>query len=481
MNRWVELASASLAAAMLLAVQTDSALAAEPLSLARAIERALAANPTLHGHEAAVRKQALESDIARGQRWPKLDLNASYTHNAYPTLVTPIREPGVFPPLDRDISTVGLALSLPLYAGGKLVAAESLASHDREAATEALRGARQDLLFNVTATYTKALHLRDLQTAAAARVRSLEAEEAHIAQRLAQGRAAKLELIRLQTQLSQARHDLLVATQGERDALSLLAALMGTRDPLPSLVDVAPTRIALPQSRDEALGKALDRRPDLLRAQALAKAANDQVAIAKGERKPQINLIAKAQESAGSDWRGYDDALIGVQMTVPLFDASIRRNRVAQAELERSRSELQVEQTLNELTAEVEQALGAVTESRARLDVARQSEVEAGEALRIESARYANGESTITDLLSAEAALWGARVQRLQAGYDITTSQARVLRAIGELSPGSFASAAEARAAEGEGSAGGLDELNALHRRGFLRRWGIGSPQGAMQ
>lgn len=455
------------------------AAAVEPLSLGQAMERALAANPAIRGHEAAVQKQTLESDIARGQHWPKVDLNASYTHYAYPTLVTPIREPGAFPPFDRDIALLGLSLSLPLYAGGKLVAGESLARHNREAAAEASRGATQDLLFNVTATYTKALHLRDLQTSAAARVRSLEAEEANIAQRLAQGRAAKLELIRLQTQLSQARHDLLVTAQGERDALSLLAALMGTQEQLPSLVDVAPTQVALPPSRAEALGKALQQRPDLLRAQALAKAANDQVTIAKGEQRPQINLVAKAQESAGSDWRGYDDALIGVQMTVPLFDASIRRNRVAQAELERRRSELQVEQTLNELAAEVEQALGAATESRARLDVARQSEVEAAEALRIESARYANGESTITDLLSAETALWSARVQRMQAGYDVTTSQARVLRAIGELSPRSFGSAAEARAVEG--SAGGLDELNSLHRRGFLRRWGIGNAQGAMQ
>lgn len=477
MSRTVTLTGASILVAVVLAVAADPAPAAETLSLKQAMELAIGANPTIRAYEAAVQEQVLEADIARGQRWPKVDLNASYTHSAYPNLVTPIREPGVFPPLDRDITSVGLALSLPLYAGGKLVAGEALASHNREAAVEALRGASQDLLFNVTATYMKALHLRDLQTSVAKRIRLLETEEAHIAHRLAQGRASKLELIRMQTQRSQARHDLLVATQGERDALSLLAALLGTNNPLPPLADVVPAQVVLPQSRDEALSKALTGRADLRRAQALARAAHDQVAIAQGERKPQVHLIARAHESAGGDWRGYDDALIGVQVTVPLFDASIRRNRAAQAELGRRRSELKVEQALNELTAEVEQALGAAVESRARLDVARQGEKEAAEALRIESARYANGEATITDLLSAEAAHWGTRIQGLQAGYDVTTSQASVLRAIGELSPHSFADEAHSPDAQ----APGLDELIRLHRRGVLHRWGISDPQGATQ
>lgn len=430
--------------AVLLAVFA-SAQAGEPLGLEQALQRAVAANPALRGQDVELQRQTIERDIARGRRWPNVDLNGGYTHYAYPTLVTPIRAPGVFPPFDRDIANVGVALTLPLYAGGRLVAGESLAEHNREAAREGLRGATQDLLFNVAATYTKALHLRDLQASASARIRTLETEETHLEQRLAQGRAAKLELIRLQTQLSLARHDLLAITQGERDARSLLAVLLGATDPLPPLADSAPMRAPLPTSRDEALNAALQRRPELLKARALAKAASDKLDIARGEQRPQINLVAKAQETAGSNWRGYDDALIGVQITIPVFDGSIRRNRVAQAALEQRKSELLIEQTTHELTSEIEQAVGAVAESRARLDVAGQSEREAEEALRIESARYESGESTVTDLLGAEAALWSARVNRLQAGYDITVSQARVLRAIGDLTPQSFGSDSGAR------------------------------------
>lgn len=427
--------------AMLLGVCINYVQAAETLTLGQAMVRALAANPAIKSHEVEVQKQELETEIARGQRLPKLDLSAGYANYAYPTLVTPIRQAGVFPPLDRNIANIGIAFSVPLYSGGRLVAGESLAEHNREAAGHALRSAGQDLLFNVTATYTKALHLRDLQKAVQARVQTLETEERHLSQRLAQGRAAKLELIRLQTQLSQARLDLLVIEQGERDALTLLATLLGEPAKLPPLADVAPTLAALPDSREEALARAARQRPELRRAQALERAASSNVDIARSEQRPQLSLLASAQETAGADeWHWYGAGQIGVQLTIPLFDGSIRKNRVAQARLERRKSELLVAQTADQVMSDLEQASGAVTEGRARLEVARQGEREADEALRIETVRYSAGESTVTDLLGAEAALWSARVNRLQAGYDVVASHARLLRATGELSPASFAS-----------------------------------------
>ena len=437
-NHAVSLASRILQATILLAVCAGWSQAAELLTVRDAMERALSANPSFRSQAAELRKQEIERDVARGQHWPKVDLDAGYTRHAYPSLVTPIRQAGEFPPLDRDVAYLGLALSVPLYAGGRLVAGDSLAEHNREAAEHGLRGAGQDLLFNVVAAHTKALHLRDLQESARARIKALETEEGHVAARLAQGRAAKLELIRLQTQLSQARHDLLAIEQGERDARSLLAVLLGESRELPSLAGLAVTKVSLPASRGEALATAMRGRPELLRARALGEAASDKVDIAKGERLPQVNLVARTQESAGGDWKGYSDAMIGVQVTIPLFDGSIRRNRLAQADLERRKSELLIEETANQLASEIERAWGAVTESRARQVVADQGEREAEEAQRIETARYQAGESTMTDLLGAEAALWSARVNLLQAGYDVTVSQARLLRGMGELSVDSF-------------------------------------------
>jgi outer membrane protein TolC len=438
--------------------------AADSLSLTEAMTRAVAANPAMLQQQVEVEKQTLERGIAHGQRLPRVDVNADYTRYAYPTLITPIRAPGVFPPMDRDVANIGLALTLPLYSGGRLVAGEALATHNREAALQSLRASEQDLLFNVVATYTKALHFRELGTVLDARIKALQQQEKDITLRLEQGRAARLDLIRLQTQLSQARYDKVSVTQGEADARTLLAALLGEAGPVAPLADLGPTVPALPETTEAAHARALARRPDLLKLDAMGLAAEQKTAIARGERLPQVKLTAKAQESSGGDWTGHDDWNLGLRLTMPVFDGNIRKRRVEQATLEQRQMRLQRDDAHNRIASEVEQAFGALTESRARLDFATQGEAEAREALRIENLRYHSGESTITDLLGAEVALWSATANRLQAGYDITASQARLLRAMGELAPDSFKSAAE-----GDRSTvvHRLEQYLAWHRCGF--------------
>lgn len=415
-----------------------TSFAADSLPLWEAMERAAQFNPAIKSQQAEVSRQTLEQNIARSRRLPTIDLSAAYTRYAYPTFITPIREAGVFPPMDRDIAAIGLALSLPLYSGGKLVAGEALATHNREAAVQELRAGGQDLLFNVVATYTKALHFRQLGKVLDARITTLQKEGRDIELRIELGRAARLELIRLQTQLSRARYDKVSVTQGEKDALSLLASLLGVSAPAPILAELGTTALVLPVSSEAAMGRALRQRPDILRLAAIGNAAQEKTAIARGDRLPHINLVVRAQETTGSNWEGYDDWQVGVQLSLPLFDDAIRKRRVEQADLEQRQNTLQQEDARNRLAAEIEQAFGAIFEARASLEAATQGETEAAEALRIENLRYHSGENTITDLLGAESALWSATASRLQAGYDITVSQARLLRATGELAPDSF-------------------------------------------
>lgn len=449
-----------------------AAFAADPLPLWEAMERAVQSNPLITSQQVEISKQTLEQDIARSQHLPKVDLNAAYTRYAYSTFVTPIREPGVFPPMDRDIANIGLAMTLPLYRGGKLVAGEALAAHNREASVQTLRAGGQDLLFNVAATYTKALHFRQLVTALDARIKALQQEEKDIGLRLREGRVARLELIRLQTQLSQARYDRISVAQGEKDALSLLAALLGESGPVPVLSELGATAPALPVSADEAMRRALQQHPDILRLDAMGRAAQQKTAIARGDQLPQIDLVAKAQESTGSDWKGYDDWQIGVQLSLPLFDGAIRKRRVEQAGLEQRKNALQLEDARNRIASEIEQAFGALSESRARLEAATQGETEATEALRIETLRYHSGENTLTDLLSAESALWSATASRLQAGYDITVSQARLLRVIGELAADSFRPADVGKKSAVEHSSSGIVPRTLAQYLAW-HRWGM--------
>lgn len=407
------------------------------MELWEAMEIAITNNPLLRGRSLETDKAELEEKIAKGTGLPRLELSGSSSFSEYPTTVVPIREVGVFPPLDTQVNRVELSLSSPIYSGGKIESLFTLARKNREASEEDYLGLRQDLLFNVVAAYGKAFHFRHLGRSQERRILSLEKEEELLQLRLKQGRTAKLDLLRLQTQLSQARHDFLVIKQAEADALSQLGSLLGGSEPVKGIQEIAP----LPNggSQESAVSEdLLERNPFIKKASLLIEASEAKVGIARGETKPQVEIFGKAMAATGQDWDVYDDWQAGIRFNFVIWDASIKKNRVAQALLEKERTEFLAKETRNRVLAEAREAHGKLKEAKSRLETASMQTHEAEEALKIEKLRYEAGETTITDFLGAEWSLWVALANAHQASYDLVLSQAAILRALGELSPDRF-------------------------------------------
>ncbi|HSH28740.1 MAG TPA: TolC family protein [Thiohalobacter sp.] len=427
-----------LCAALLMAAGIGATRAAESLTLEQAIARAVQANPQLQSERFTHDARALERGIARGRRYPTLDLGAAYTHSSEPGLVHPITEPGVFPPLDKDIVNADLSLQLPLYAGGRLVAGESLAEHETRGARQRLNSSAQALIFNVVATFARVLQLDELYAAQTRRLASLEAEAEQIAHKISEGRATRLEALRVKAQQSQARFDQAATAQAMRDARRLLAAYMDRESIVQPLAPFSLDSIILPDSRRQAVQRAREINPRMLQARAQLGSAEDRLAIARADQRPQVDLLATARDRLGSDWEGRDDWDVQLALSMPLFDAGIRKSRTDQANFERLSSKQQLRSVLNDVVAEVEAAFGDVTTTRTQVAAARQGLAEADEALRIETRRYRAGRGTITDLLSAEAARWEAVATLNQAGFDVLVAQVRLLKAVGDLDAGTF-------------------------------------------
>lgn len=407
------------------------------MELWEAMEIAIANNPLLKVRSLETGKGELEEKIAKGMGLPRLELSGSSSFSEYPATVVPIREVGTFPPLDTQVNRMELSVSSPIYSGGKIESLNVLARKNKEASEEDYLGLRQDLLFNVVAAYGKAFHSRHLGKSQEKRILSLEKEEEFLQLKLKQGRIARLDLLRLQTQLSQARHDFLAIKQTEADALSQLGALLGIPKPAKSIQEVTPLlhRGSLGSQVSEDL---LERNPFVKKANLLIDASEAKVGVARGETRPQVEIFGKATAASGQDWDVYDDWQAGVRFSVSLWDASIRKNRVAQALLEKEQAQFLAEEIRNKVLAEAREAQGKLEEAKSRLETASMQTREAEEALKIEKLRYETGETTITDFLGAEWNLWVALSNTHQASYDLVLGHAAILRVQGELSPDRF-------------------------------------------
>jgi len=417
----------------------SGAYAAEPVSaltLPQAIHQALAQNPQQISQRLEVDKAGTQQRAAHGAQWPTVEFNAAATRYGYPTFVYSIREVGTFPPLDDTIYDYGVALRLPLYAGGRLTQGVTLADHGRQIALERERLGTQELTYNVSVVYLKVQHLMALEQAYAARIVSLEAQTRRVSLLRQVGRAPKLDLLKIQGQLTKARHDRLQIENRRRETWTLLYQLMGEERPAQEMplthYVAAPVPLSgLEQLRQEASAQ----RPEIkiTERQSAAGAAREE--IARGDRWPAVSLVSGYRERSGGDWQFYDDWNVGVQLSIPLLDGGVRRARVEEAALARQQAGQAMQQARLEVAKQVQDAWDAHTEATSRLQVTATSVEEADEALSIEKLKYEQGVGLTTDLLNAESALLTAQADRLQAQFDLITTRFNLLRATGALNP----------------------------------------------
>jgi len=150
---------------------------------------------------------------------------------------------------------------------------------------------------------------------------------------------------------------------------------------------------------------------------------------------PQVFLFGRGTGSMGSDSEIYDDWQTGLQVTIKMWDGQVSKNKIKKSVLDIERAKLELDQARNNVMNEAREASGAVVEAGSKMQTARKQTEEAKEALRIEKLRYETGESTITDLLSAESELWESAANVNKAYYEKIASEANVLRILGKLSP----------------------------------------------
>lgn len=406
----------------------------KPVELWEAMLMAEKNNPALKGSNIEREKSGIDVKIAEGMKLPKIDLWANTTLSEYPSTVVPIREAGVFPPLDTHITRFGIELNIPIYTGGKLEAEKVSAQKTSEAVSEDHKQQRQDLLYSVVSVFSRSLYFRDMKDASEKRIGALEDRERSLTLLLSEGRIPKLDLLRLQTQLSQARHDHIVIEQAEKDALSLLGTLTGNEFPIGSVAaisfDARPDELDKIEKSD-----VLESSHAVKKSSLLTEAYYARSEAIKGENMPQISFFGRGTGSIGGGSEVYDDWQAGLQVTIKMWDGYVSKNRLKKSLLDIEKARFDLEQTRNQTLNDAREASGSLKGAISKIETASIQLKEAREAFRIEQLRYETGESTITDLLSAESGLWSADASLSKAYYEKIASEANVLRLLGRLSP----------------------------------------------
>jgi NodT family efflux transporter outer membrane factor (OMF) lipoprotein len=271
---------------------------------------------------------------------------------------------------------------------------------------------------NVASTYFSVLTLRERAAIANEDITAINGLLDVIKLRVATGKSSHLDLAQEQAQEEAVEAQLPVLEQQELQARVSLAVMLGRAPESLELPAESPEAIRTPDVGPGLASDLLSRRPDVAQAEADLASAHANVDAARAAFLPQFSLTGNggyASTTIGALLRGPSfvwDA--GANLLQTLFDGGklLGQSTLASAtELELIAS---YQSAVLNAYADVETALGQVSNNRKAEEHLRREVASAREAFDIAQLQYRQGAADLLIVLQAQQTLFGARDQLAQ-------------------------------------------------------------------
>ncbi len=417
----------------------------EGLTLVRAIQIALAANPDLRSASARVDVAAAALDRARAEFFPRLalaeDLAGSNNQQAvFGFLLSQGKEKQVFalnpniPNTYADLHTQ-LSVSEDVYTGGRRLAQKRSAEASLEASRFDLAGVQNELVFEVAEAYYRLLQAREFLQVRRQAVEQVKRQLDVVAARVRAGSAVRSDQVTVEVRLAEVEEALISARNEQELAWALLEKVLGTHvapHVLPEGVPAAPWSEHVEQV-EAIVAEANARRPELGKLASNMQAAEQEVRAARAARYPSVNLTSSYDVHTNDLATGNESFYVGIGVRLMLADFGRTSSEVRQAKARFQELEARQASAVLDIELDVRRAALRLADAQERLRVTTKAASLAEENLKEMEARYRGQTALLTQLIDSQVALSNARVRHANVAADVEIARAQLERAAGRL------------------------------------------------
>jgi multidrug efflux system outer membrane protein len=397
------------------------------------IREALAGNDDLAIAAARVREARAASAIADSRLFPTIDGNVGIDTQGIPRQGFPI-----FPePQDRDGFTQSLGgfASWEIDLWGRYARAADAASADLLARELDRAAVMQTLVVEVAASYFRMIAADENLAITNRTIKSREASRELVKARLEQGIASKLELRQAESLLQSAQLFVPVyESQREREE-NLISLLLGRNpdavprgEPLAKQVETLEVPAGLPS-------QLLERRPDLVAAEAQLAAATSRIGEAKALLYPQLTLTAFGGVNS-QDLSNLFDASstfwdAALTLTIPIFNAGRLEANVAATEARAEQAARSYLKAVRTAFKEVSDGLISLEKLREFRRIQEERVAVLTDQASLSQTRYKGGVTSYLEVLDSERQLFEGEQSLVSARLDEVSAVGFLFRALG--------------------------------------------------
>ena len=225
------------------------------------------------------------------------------------------------------------------------------------------------------------------------------------------GMKSQNDVLKVKVKLNESELDLRRAENGHRLAMMNLCHYIGR-----PLTDKIETDSSLPETNAGYMqDDGISNRPEYLMLEQQNELAKQKIAVARSEHLPQVGLVGQYGYLNGIELNGRKlldswNFLVGVQVSIPIFDFGHRTNKIKSAKAQYTQVQAEREDTNERLTLEMTQSFNNLDEAFLEKRLAESSVVSAEENLRASRLQYEKGVETLSDYLEAQT-LWQQAMQ----------------------------------------------------------------------
>lgn len=339
-----------------------------------------------------------------------------------------------------DNFSVDLEVSQPVFRGGGIRAALRSARFQDLLTDEQVRGAVQQIIYEVARAYYDALLSQHLVAVFEETVKSAEANLEDVRLKGKVGIATDFDVLRAEVAVANPRAEMIKQRNNADLAKSRLLKAMGVLQEgdvtLSDELVFEPVRPVL----EESLRLAYANRPDLLASELDIRLQEEALRIARSEYWPWIDAFfvqewGKPSPTSMTD-NAWDDAWnAGATVNLSLFDGMGREGRIVQRKAALEQSRIRLADTEERAFLEIRQALLSLRNAEESVDAQKLNRDRAAEALRLGEVGYRAGINTLVQVMDARTALARARALYYEAVYGHRIGHLDLQLAMGILGP----------------------------------------------